>query len=248
MRRKINWGGGNLNNIDLLLGGSPCQGFSTAGKKLNFNDPRSILFFEFVRLLNEVKPKYFLFENVKMKQERVDIISSYLWVQPIEINSSLVSWQNRKRLYRTNIPGVNIPEDKKILLKDVLEGNVDDKYYINDPKVINIVNWEMRVKQATKKGYIIAEYGDGINIRYPNSTTRRGRVIKGKSQTLTTQNEANVVVNNRIRELTPIECERLQTLPDNYTEGVSKNQRYKMLGNGRTVDVIKHILSFIPNK
>ena len=241
-------GGGSLNNIDLLIGGSPCQGFSNAGKKLNFNDPRSQLFFEYVRILREVKPKYFLLENVKMKKERVDIISTMLWVEPIEINSALVSGQNRKRLYRTNIPGITQPEDKGILLKDVLQDQVDEKYNTNSNQLITVINWEIRVKTATKLGYDIANNGDGINLGYATSTTRRGRVQKGKSHTLTCQSEANVLVNGNTRRLTPIECERLQTLPDNYTEGVSETQRYKMLGNWRTVDVIKHIFSFIPKE
>lgn len=108
------------NKIDLLIGGSPCQGFSNAGKMLNFKDERSMLFFEYVRLLNEVKPKYFLLENVKMKKEWQDIITRYLGVEPIEINSSLVSGQNRVRLYWTNIPNVKPPQDKKIMFKDII--------------------------------------------------------------------------------------------------------------------------------
>ena len=115
--------------IDLLIWWSPCQWFSVAWKMLNFNDPRSKLFFEYVRILKEVKPRYFLLENVKMKKEWQDIISRELWVEPIEINSSLVSAQNRRRLYRTNIPNITQPKDKWILLKDILEENVDEKYY-----------------------------------------------------------------------------------------------------------------------
>lgn len=129
----------DFKDIDMIIGGSPCQWFSVAGKMLNFNDPRSKLFFEFVRLVREIKPKYFLLENVKMKKEWVDIISWELWVQPIEINSSLVSAQNRRRLYRTNIPNVSQPEDKGILLKDILLPNVDDKYYL-DESAINTLN------------------------------------------------------------------------------------------------------------
>lgn len=110
-----------LPKIDLLIGGSPCQGFSFAGKQLNFGDPRSRLFFEFVEAKNRLKPRYFLLENVKMKQEYQDIISEQLGVEPIEINSSLVSAQNRRRLYWTNIPGVKQPEDKGIVLKDITE-------------------------------------------------------------------------------------------------------------------------------
>jgi DNA (cytosine-5)-methyltransferase 3A len=111
----------DLPRIDLLIGGSPCQGFSFAGKQLNFNDPRSKLFFEFVRLKNELQPKYFLLENVKMKKEYQDIISKYLGVEPIIINSNLVSAQNRVRFYWTNIPVVGQPQDRQILLKDIVE-------------------------------------------------------------------------------------------------------------------------------
>jgi site-specific DNA-cytosine methylase len=111
----------NLPKIDLLIGGSPCQGFSFSGKGLNFEDPRSKLFFEFVRLVKETKPRYFLLENVKMKKEHEQVITDYLGVEPIEINSSLVSAQNRVRLYWTNIPNIQQPEDKGIGLIDILE-------------------------------------------------------------------------------------------------------------------------------
>jgi len=103
--------------IDLILAGSPCQGFSKAGKQLNFDDPRSKLFFEFIRLVKELQPKYFLLENVNMKKESRDIITKYTGVEPIDINSSLLSAQNRRRLYWTNIPNVTQPEDKGIVLK-----------------------------------------------------------------------------------------------------------------------------------
>lgn len=125
-------------DVDLLIGGSPCQWFSVAGKMLNFNDPRSKLFFEFVRLKNEIKPKYFLLENVKMKKEWQDIISEYLWVQPIEINSALVSAQNRRRLYWTNIPWIQQPQDRWILLKDILQREVDDKYALSESSINNL--------------------------------------------------------------------------------------------------------------
>jgi len=121
-----------LPQIDILLGGSPCQGFSFAGKQLNFKDDRSKLFFDFVRLLNSVKPKYFLFENVMMKVEYQQVISDMLNVKPIMINSNLVSAQNRKRLYWTNIPVFELPLDKLIFLKDIIEPFVDDKYDITD--------------------------------------------------------------------------------------------------------------------
>lgn len=243
--------GEDFKDIDLIIGGSPCQGFSIAGKMLNFNDPRSKLFFEFVRLVKEIKPKYFLLENVKMKKERIDIISSELWVKPIEINSGLVSAQNRRRLYRTNIPGVSLPKDRGIKLKDILQHEVDEKYCYSPiewkniaDKLLSIESGEVRIKQATKKGYIVAEEGDGISFSFPYSTTRRGRVTKGKANTLTCNWDSSVY-SGVIRKLTPVECERLQTLPDNYTAWVSDSQRYKALGNWRTVDVIAHIFSFI---
>lgn len=272
----------------MLIGGSPCQWFSLAGKMLNFDDPRSKLFFEFVRLLKECKPKYFLLENVKMKQQWQDIISSALGVHPIEINSSLVSAQNRRRLYRTNIPHVSQPQDKWIILKDILEDNVDEKYnYSQDRWQMLLANkyaieerlewfmgdtasltwrknecddgkwaldahnidWsgKLLIKQAVKWSYIIVEEWDWISLAYPQSTTRRGRVIKWKSATLTANGD-EWVYDKVIRKLTPIEYERLQTLPDNYTAWVSDSQRYKMLGNGRTVDVIAHIFSFMECK
>lgn len=199
----------NLPNIDLLIGGSPCQGFSFAGKQLNFDDERSKLFFEFVRLLKELKPKYFLLENVRMKKEYQDIISEYLGVEPIKINSSLVSAQNRVRLYWTNIPNVTQPNDKGIVLKDIIEsGEVDrDKSHCLD-----------------------ANYFKGGNLKSYFEKHRRQLVFSGEAH---------------YRKLTPIECERLQTVPDNYTDGVSNTQRYKMLGNGWTVDVISHIFKGI---
>ena len=141
--------------IDLLIWWSPCQWFSVAWKMLNFNDPRSKLFFEYVRILKEVKPRYFLLENVKMKKEWQDIISRELWVEPIEINSSLVSAQNRRRLYRTNIPNVSQPTDKGILLKDILEENVDEKYYYSAERWNRILAWKYdivkRLEEAEKK-------------------------------------------------------------------------------------------------
>lgn len=141
--------------IDLIMGGSPCQGFSFAGKQLNFDDPRSALFFEFVRLVKELKPKYFLLENVVMKQEYQDVISKYMGCEPIKINSALVSAQTRKRLYWTNIPGIEQPEDKRIILKDIIEREIPGEYeppYVKlngkDSGCIGYVGNEP--KQATK--------------------------------------------------------------------------------------------------
>jgi DNA (cytosine-5)-methyltransferase 3A len=364
--------GDDLPKIDLLIGGSPCQGFSFAGKQLNFDDPRSALFFEFVRLLKETKPTYFLLENVRMKQEFQDVISDHLGVKPIMINSALMSAQNRVRLYWTNIPNVTQPEDKGIVLKDVLEGGVsvkgaakrnqvtkrgieaqlnirkDDKsncvvaswpHKLNgcveyrpcelkefnkdstchhaatatdikgnesikrvyadsgksptittmggghrEPKVLcgRIVGRKINpetgkrddynpdikavqrleprldekcgtlttvqkdnvliIKEATKKGYTEIQDGDCFDATFPTSKTRRGRNMKDKSNCLTAANyEYMRYEHPTYRKLTPLECERLQTVPDDYTACVSNTQRYKMLGNGWTVDVIKHI-------
>lgn len=249
-----------LNHISLLIGGSPCQGFSKAGKQLNFNDPRSKLFFEYAKILEKLNPKYFLLENVKMKKEYEDIITGYLGVKPITINSDLVSAQHRERLYWTNIPGIEQPEDKGILLENILEnGEVDkDKSYClvaNYFKGTNAKTYFCKSKrqivwqipEATIKGYVEVSNGDCIDLTFIKSKTRRGRLMIEKSNCLTasTYNYCKVT-NNWFRLLTPIKCERLQTLPDNYTEGVSNTQRYKTIGNGWTVDVIAHILSKIP--
>ena len=215
-------------DVDLLIWWSPCQWFSIAWKMLNFDDPRSKLFFEYVRLLREIKPKYFLLENVKMKKEWQDIISRELWVEPIEINSSLVSAQNRRRLYRTNIPGITQPEDKGILLKDILEENVDGWYYLTDNEIDMISKWKWFEKPLEN----IKTWEDKIG----TLTTHVAKM----------SNSIKLInVGGKIRKLTPIECERLQTLPDNYTSWVSDSQRYKMLGNWWTVDVIAHIFRFI---
>ncbi len=248
-------------DIDLIIGGSPCQGFSFAGKQLNFVDPRSRLFFEYVRVLKEVRPKYFLMENVKMKKEYQDIISSYLGVEPIEINSSLVSAQNRKRLYWTNIPNILIPEDENIHLKDVLHEKSDAYIKISKKGVYK--------KHQNKASCLTGGANSGGNhsdmdligfkkpIELGHATDIKGydsikRIYSqyGKSPTVTTMQgghrQPKVALNDyEYRRLTPIECERLQTLPDGYTEGVSNTQRYKALGNGWTVGVISHIFKNI---
>jgi DNA-cytosine methyltransferase len=259
--------------IDLIMGGSPCQGFSRAGKNLNFDDPRSKLFFEFVRLVKELKPKYFLLENVKMIKEHRDTISDVLGVEAIYIDSALVSAQTRKRYYWTNIPYIFEPINQHITLKDIiqtegeLEGSIVDermvtnkgKAYCLTARYDGAVWWNsiersqrtmIRVDdkvcfpEATKKGYAAVGVGEGLDLSYPTSTTRRGRALKDKANCLTTISTNQGIINEKYnwRKLTPIECERLQTVPDNYTEGVSNAQRYKMLGNGWTVKVIEHIL------
>mgnify|MGYP003145126529 FL=1 len=126
---------------DIILAGSPCTGFSFAGKRLAFDDPQSVLFFEFVRLLKEIKPKWFLLENVKMKKEYLNVITEHVGVEPILLNSALVSAQNRWRYYWTNIPGINEPEDKGIVLKDILEteiGQENSPQKLHKPKQVGV--------------------------------------------------------------------------------------------------------------
>jgi DNA (cytosine-5)-methyltransferase 3A len=238
---------------DLLIGGSPCQGFSFAGKQLNFNDPRSKLFFEFVRLLNEAQPKYFLLENVKMKKEYQDVISSYLGVEPIGINSSLVSAQNRKRLYWTNIPGVTQPKDKGILLKDIIDYDVFEYNRKNGigkklTKALPLLASDWRGLNRNQNGVL----NGAIRGRYKdNGKTEQRLELRndGKTNTLTTVEKDNVVIHrDMLRALTPLEMERLQTVPEGYTDYVSDTQRKKMLGNGWTVDVIAHIFKGLTEK
>lgn len=265
--------------FDLVMGGSPCQGFSIAGKQLNFEDPRSKLFFEFKRALEEVKPKYFLLENVKMKKEYENLISECLGVEPIEINSNLVSAQNRKRLYWTNIPGVERPADRGIMLKDIVHESRNEEidltpYKVPFDKTLKIIEKEV---QAGKVGYfkydaqanrvysihgkavtLLGEAGGGaakmgqylFGCITPDREDKRQngqRFSEGeKFYTLTTRDKHEILIDGYIRKLTPIERERLQTLPDDYTAGVSDAQRYKTLGNGWTVEVITHILKSLP--
>ena len=242
-------------DIDLLIGGSPCQGFSFAGKQLNFNDPRSKLFFEFVRLMDEMKPTWFLLENVKMKRESQDIISRYLGVAPIELNSNLVSAQNRRRLYWTNIP-FSTPHDKDIWLKDILEdGYVDRKKAhcldANYFKGGNLKSYfEKHRRQLVFSSDGLCHVGDA-DLK-GHDAIKRVYHPEGKAPTLTTMGgghrEPKILLtkdNLKWRKLTPLECERLQTVPEGYTAHVSNTQRYKMLGNGWTVDMIAHIFKNI---
>jgi len=372
--------GKDLPEIDLIVAGSPCQGFSFAGKQLAFDDPRSALFFEFVRLLKEVKPKYFLLENVRMKKEHMDVISqqvsevypecsngSLFGIEPIKINSALVSAQNRNRLYWTNIPNIEQPKDIGLVLRDVLEPlkewgekpqylknklhGVDRGHSVKEvnqkSNCLNATMYKGQIgsyvkrrdedlkKMTTKEGKAFVLTASYQGAASWNSIERKQRtmiptydtpkqvgttadlkgfdIIKrvysedGKSPTLTTMGgghrEPKVAVTSyrevrtkeakeerkkirketgkdhtpfrakelvpredgkvgtltpslnkdhtislveeelTWRKLTPLECERLQTVPDNYTAAVSNTQRYKMLGNGFTVKVIEHILT-----
>ena len=314
----------DFKNIDLILAGSPCQGFSFAGKQLAFDDPRSALFFEFIRLLKEIKPKYFLLENVKMKKEYLQIISEQVsacypeitfGIEPIFINSSLVSAQSRQRYYWTNIPNITQPEERGIVLRDILEDGFDterDKSHCLDAnyyKGSSVENYfkksrrQMVFKDSESNDMVLASQNlvDDTNDLPEKSQTIKSQYYKSskanfersgtfhatgipqklveikagafrarsldengkrvawkdvkpkqvletrkdeKSNSITSVQKDNVLTKDEVywRKLTPIECERLQTVPDNYTNHVSNTQRYKMLGNGWTIEVIAHIL------
>jgi DNA (cytosine-5)-methyltransferase 3A len=244
----------DLPKIDLLIGGSPCQGFSFSGKQLNFDDPRSKLFFEFVRLVKELNPKYWLLENVVMKKEFEQIISEHLGVQPIKINSSLVSAQNRERLYWANFE-ITQPTDKGINLIDILE--TDE---LINPSAIR----GRRLNKATILGRRLNERGvrDVYNKDVPITQCLEVRATNtNKSNCLTTVEKDNVLTTMPIgrhkdafknklpfRYYTLKEYCRLQTVPENYfTDIVSESQAKKMLGNGWTVDVIAHIFGSLLN-
>ncbi len=234
---------GRFKGADLLIGGSPCQGFSLAGKGLNFKDSRSQLFFEYLRAKNEIKPKKFILENVKMKKEIQDEISRLIGCEPVFINSALVSAQSRQRLYWCNTT-VALPEDRGILLKDIIEnGVVDrDKSYCIDANYHKGGSYKLYLEKSRRQG-VFAQSEKVMVFERPHGFNRGGITEREKFATLrkSTADNYHINENDTWRKLTPIECERLQTLPDNYTEGVSNSQRYKMLGNGWTVDVIAHL-------
>lgn len=322
------WREWDLPKIDLLIGGSPCQGFSLAGKQLAFDDPRSKLFFEFVACLKHFKPTYFLLENVRMKKEHMQVITDMLGVEPIMINSNLVSAQNRVRYYWTNIPNIAQPADKGIMLKDVtIEGRPEDalqhgwaawwarnadyqlqkqystlgaekagtltarqyasysgnfwfqalnEYIVPFDKTLHILDKEVargkvgyfrRDSQANRVYYVhdkavtlCGDAGGGaakmgqylFGCITPDRVEKRQndpRFSAGdKFYTLTAQDKHGILVEGYIRKLTPLECERLQTVPEGYTSLASNAQRYRMLGNGWTVDVVAHIFKNIPDK
>lgn len=334
-------------SLDLILAGSPCQGFSFAGKQLAFDDPRSKLFFVFIDILNHVRSfnpnVLFLLENVNMKKSHMRVISEYCGVFPVNINSNLVSAQNRDRWYWTNIRTKQIglfgelhsdipqPEDKGILLRDILEEVADEKYYIKSKTMLSFIQDKWRIdKKYTQingskalpllarqyqnwcgdyakidvKGNVSANqfksscftagahsggnHSDMDLILQRSRGNNAGGLFEGKTPTLSAcsweqnnmlcissnQKHATISLNKstpmvsamgmggghvpmitseelqcktdiRIRRLTPVECSRLQTIPSWYQWKCSDTQIYKMLGNGWTVDVIAHILSFM---
>ena len=291
----------HTNGIDLLVGGSPCQDLSIAQKnRKGLDGERSGLFWEYVRILKEVKPKWFILENVSsMSKEAKEIITKELGVEPIMINAALVSAQNRKRLFWTNIPNVVLPEDRGIFLKDILEENVDESFYakmasggnsinrttnfVVKPKsntirssgrgsgIDNKHNWgTIRIGSINKGGQgdrIYSPEGKSVRlsalgggrgaktglyiVQTPRGKNTGGkRALNGKVPTLSSsswEHNNKLSENEMIRKLTPVECERLQSLPDDYTDGVSNTQRYKALGNAFNVEVVAHILKSIAN-
>ncbi len=322
--------GYKLPKIDLLIGGSPCQSFSFAGKRKGMStkceteiltlehylqlkaegyefEGQSYLFWEFMRLLNECKPKYFLLENVEMGEKWEKVLSKAIGVNGIHINSALLSAQNRKRIYWTNIgmqPGglfgdlesiIKQPKDKGILLRDVLETEVDEKYFLSQKSMQKILKYNNSQRSLDNNGksiclqagyskighdnqFIVNKEFTGLDLDSKSKTIRTGGngtptnkhnwdlIIHstmgrsgdpkkggtghlsrndGKTYCLDSANSIAVEVTSKIRRLTPIECERLQTVADNYTNHVSDSQRYKMLGNGWTVDVIAYLFSYL---
>ena len=318
----------DFEDIDLITCGSPCQGFSFAGKQLAFDDPRSALFFEFIRILKEIKPKYFLLENVRMKQEFQDVITDQVSlcypefqggdlfggkIKPYLINSALVSAQNRLRLYWTNIPNIEQPIDKNIILEDILikqdtesyalsdlankrakdnprsrafkpgqeksgallanqyKQSTDSLYALKEPKqvgvavdinghdilkrvyspegkspTLNTMGGGNREPKVVSGAWRARSYDDkGQRVKWKESKPKQMLELRKdqKSNSIGSVQKDSVVVQDLSwRRLLPLECERLQTVPDNYTNHVSNSQRYKMLGNGWTIDVIAHIL------
>lgn len=239
------WKEWELPEIDLLIAGFPCQAWSLAGKQRGDNDPRGALVHDLIAIWKYYKPKHFMFENVKMKKEFIEYINGLFGVEPILINSALVSAQNRQRLYWTNIPGITQPENKGLLLKDIIESGDGCATYnrkdgltkeIEKAHCMNASDWrglnrnqnQTAVVDRDKSYCIDANYHKGGNLK---SYFEKGRRHRHEKEQLT------------YRKLTPVECCRLQTLPDDYFDksGISNTQRYKSIGNGWTVDVVAHI-------
>jgi DNA-cytosine methyltransferase len=237
--------------IGLIGAGSPCQGFSFAGKQLAFNDERSKLFFVFVDILNHAKyfnpDVKFLFENVNMKKSHMKIINDFLGLRGVNINSNLVSAQNRNRWYWSNIrtkreglfgdliTDIPQPQDKGILLRDILEDEVDEKYYLSE-KILSFLK-----NHAIKRNQTFVTKNKENKCNPVNTRLYKLGIDDNYIQNIkiTNNNKSN------IRRLTPLECAKLQTIPDWYKWNCSETQQYKMLGNGWTVEIIKHILKFI---
>ena len=243
-----------LGHIDLLIGGSPCQDFSFSGSKRGMATEckeevttlerylqlkaqgfkfagQSYLFWEFVRSWRQIKATNpqakFLLENVKMSKENLAVLSRAMGCEPILVNSAMLSAQNRRRYYWTNWPTTQ-PEDKGIVLGDILQENVDAKYFLSQKAIDGFIK---RKAKNVEKGH---GFGHVLNNPGDKTGTLLARYCKDAKECIVNDPKG-------WRKLTPIECERLQTVPDNYTAAASNSQRYKMLGNGWTVDVIAHL-------
>lgn len=218
----------DLPKIDLLIGGSPYQSFSNAGNGSGF-DGKSKLFWEYIRVLKEVKPIYFLLENVVMKKEWENIITNALGVDPIMIDSRVVTAQKRRRLYWSNIPNITQPEDKNIFLKDIMKK--EGKFTYPSEKRLAYI------QRKIDKGWLKKIYND---VNTEKSECLLASMYK-QMQEFIWKGEDGV-----LRFFSPEECEILQGLPEGYTSGCSTTQRLTMIGNGWTIPVISHIFSFLP--
>ena len=267
-------------DVDIVCGGACCQSWSVAGKQKGFNDVRGQLFLKQIEAIRTIKPKYWLFENVAMKKDFEEMLNEMVGVKPIMINSNLVSAQNRKRLYWTNIPNVTLPEDKGIMLKDIVHEYNDpqidlEPYKVPFDKSLQIIKEDVKkgkigyFRQDSQANRVYSIHGKAVTLcgEAGGGAAKMGQYLFGcitpdrvhkrqngqrfndgtKFYTLTAQDKHGILIDGYIRKLTPIEAERLQTLPDDYTkcDGVSENARYKALGNCWTVDVIAHIFKNI---
>jgi DNA (cytosine-5)-methyltransferase 3A len=263
-----------LPNIDLLIGGSPCQSFSFAGKMngmittdnyeiTNLEDylylknsgfkfsGQSYLFWEYIRVLNEVKPKFFLLENVLMEKKWQNIITKTLNVEPVMIDSADFTAQTRKRNYWTNLPILEY-DKKDIFISDILDNNVSEGNKLQNfydagilDAVIDSNVIKLKVKEATKKGFVLVSDSDGIDLSFPTSKTRRGRLMKSKSNCLLRTNEYYIFKDGVLRKFTQNELEKLQGIKAGYTQTLPRNKAEDLIGDGWTVDVIAHILKSI---
>nr|DAE20409.1 MAG TPA: Cytosine specific methyltransferase [Siphoviridae sp. cttOT32] len=270
-----------LDKIDLIIGGSPCQSFSFAGKQAGMATTENIeitdldqyldlkimgfeftgqsyLFWEYMRILTEVR-KYnpdvkFLLENVVMSMKWEAVLTKAIGVEPVMINSNLVSAQNRKRLYWTNIAQIAQPEDEGVFIRDILEGNVDAKHRVSIATVDRFVNREetkgfgARIVSPDGKANTVVQccykdHKDNLIVVSRGTGQAVGLTPDGKSKRLTSS-ERDIIVRSghALRRITPLECARLQTVPSWYEWVVSDTQIYRMCGNGWTVRVIEHIL------
>ncbi|MEA2099385.1 MAG: DNA (cytosine-5-)-methyltransferase [Campylobacterota bacterium] len=232
----------DLPKIDLLIGGSPCQDLSNAQNGLGLKGTKSRLFYEYIRLYKELKPKYFLLENVKNKWG--DLMSEIIGVNFIALNSSFFSAQSRPRYYWTNIEFPTLPKQHhKELLKDIICDGVDEKYFFKQDGLQEYLQKiSFTTKLPTKDG-IVKLFDIPKTIINDNERQRRIYSLESKSPTILARADTTkIFYKNKIRKLTPLECERLQKIPDNYTASCSDAQRYKMVGNAFTVDTIVHFL------